>query len=72
MDIAKFETTKTEAEKFYDEIKEVKCPYFKETVKFNAKGLDHLKFKDWNKARVIEDQFKRFKLLKFAPDVLKL
>src|SRR3989344_4947815 len=68
----KFNKTKEEAEKFYYAIKEIRCPYFKEAVNFNVKGLDHLKFKEWNKARVVDDQYRRFKLIKLAPDIIKL
>jgi hypothetical protein len=47
-------------------------PHFKEKVFFNAKGLDHLKFKDREKTRLIQDQYMRFKLLYLVPDILKL
>lgn len=68
----KFEKIKEEAERFYYLIKEIRCPYFKEAIKFNVKGLGHLKFKEWNKARIIEDQYRRFKLINLAPEVIKL
>ncbi len=72
IDQVRFDKTKEEAEKFYYSIKNARCPYFKEVVNFNVKGLDHLKFKDWNKARIIDDQYRRFKLIKLAPEVIKL
>ena len=31
--------------KLYRSIGEIYCPYFKEKIIFNAKGLEHLKFK---------------------------
>lgn len=71
IDIEKFKKIKEEAEKFYKEIGEVYCPYFQETVSFNAKGLDHIKFGEWNKARPIKQQYMRLKLLKLAPQVIK-
>lgn len=40
-------------------------------MSFNAKGLDHIKFKEWNKARVVEDQYLRLKFLHLAPRVLE-
>ncbi len=68
----KFSKTKKEAEDFYKSIGKVYCPYFKEDVAFNAKGLEHLKFKGKNKVRVIADQYKRFKLLRLAPKIIKV
>ena len=67
-----FVRTKDIAERLYKEIKEVHCPYFLGKVTFNAKGLEHLKFKQKNHARIREDQFMRLKLLKYAPEILKL
>jgi hypothetical protein len=67
-----FQKTKKEAELFYQEIEEVYCPYFKEKIKFNAKGLKHLKFKGDRTARSRSDQYTRLKLLFFAPEVISL
>lgn len=67
----KFKKIKEEAEEFYKKIGEIRCPYFKEKIAFNAKGLEHLKFKDKNKARLVADQFIRLKLLKLAPYVIE-
>lgn len=67
-----FEKIKTEAEKLYKDSKEVYCPYFKEKIFFNAKGLEHLKFKRRDKARSEKDQYMIFKLLNLAPEILKL
>jgi hypothetical protein len=67
-----FEKIKQEAEKFYGLIGKCHCPYFKETIAFNAKGLRHLKFKSDRIARSSEDQYARLKLLKLAPEILKL
>ena len=33
--------------------------------------MQHLKFKAWNKTRSLNDQYMRFKLLKYAPSILK-
>jgi len=71
MDQEKFNETKEEAEEFYRSLGSVLCPYFNEKVNFNAKGLDHIKFKKWNKTRVIDDQYMRLKLIKYAPEVIK-
>jgi hypothetical protein len=35
----KFKKVKEEAESFYKQIGEIYCPYFKEKIAFNAKGL---------------------------------
>jgi len=65
-----FEKTKQEAEAFYKTVNPVFCPYLKAKVNFNAKGLDHIKMKSWNKTRLISDQYLRFKFLKLVPEVL--
>lgn len=58
------------AEKFYVSIGEISCPYFNEKVSFNAKGLDHIKFKDFSKSRTKLDQYVRLRLIKLAPQVI--
>ena len=67
-----FEGMKTKGETFYKNLVEVYCPYFQEKIHFNARGLEHLKFKKKNFARSREDQYIRFKLLHLVPEVLKL
>jgi len=62
---------KREAKKFYKTINFVICPYFKEKIIFNSKGLKHLRFKSDKKARPHKDQYPRLKLLKYAPEILK-
>ncbi len=72
VDHTKFEKTKAEAEETYKKIGEVYCPYFKELVSFNAKGLDHIKFYEFGKARPMLDQYIRLRLLSLAPKVRSL
>lgn len=72
MDDKKINFVKQEAEKFYKTIGEIFCPYLKEKIYFNAKGLEHLKFNRKNHARPLEDQYMRLRLIKLAPEVLKL
>jgi hypothetical protein len=67
-----FDRVKNEAEKLYNQIDEVHCPYLNGKVAFNAKGKEHLKFKAKHKARSQKDQLMRFKLLKYAPEVIKM
>lgn len=69
--IEKFNSVKREAEEFYNTIESVYCPYFSDKVNFNNKGWEHLIFKHWNKARVIEDQYARLRHIKLAPEVIK-
>lgn len=71
VDPKKFEQIKGDAEIFYRGIGEVICPFFKEPVSFNAKGLDHIKFKEWNKARSNVEQYIRFRLLPLAPQIIR-
>lgn len=67
-----FEEIKLIGEENYRLIGEVYCPYFKEKISFNSEGLEHLKFKNRNKKRSEQDQFMRFKLINFAPEILRL
>ncbi len=67
----KFAKIKEEAEEGYKNIDKVMCPFLNRTIHFNAKGLDHIKFKEWNKTRPIPDQYLRLKFLKLAPEIIK-
>lgn len=67
-----FNEMKSKSEVLYKELGEVHCPYFQTKIHFNAKGLEHLKFKKKNFARSREDQYIRLRLLHLAPEVLKL
>lgn len=66
-----FNSIREKAEASYKGIGSVHCPYFQEKVNFNTEGLEHIKFKAWNKARSQRDQFMRLKLIQLAPEVLK-
>ncbi|MFA6297278.1 MAG: hypothetical protein WC629_01815 [Candidatus Paceibacterota bacterium] len=67
-----FLIVKEKAEAFYSEITEVYCPYFKEKIAFNTKGIKHLKFKTDKHARKENDQYARFKLLHLAPEIVNM
>lgn len=67
-----FDKIKIVAEEQYSKFGEVHCPYLQEKVSFNAKGREHIKFKSKNKARSRKDQYMRLKLLRYAPEVVKL
>lgn len=67
----KFKKIKDEAEIFYKKIGKVHCPYLKDDVYFNSKGLEHLKFKERNKARSSQDQYVRLRLIKLAPEIIR-
>lgn len=67
----KFKEIKKDSIRFYKSLGKIKCPYFPDEISFNSKGMQHLKFKAWNKTRSIIDQYMRFKLLKYAPEVIK-
>jgi hypothetical protein len=66
-----FPEFKEKTEESYKKIGEVFCPYLKDRVSFNAKGLDHIKFKEWDKARGASDQYMRLRLIDMAPRILK-
>lgn len=66
-----FKEVKEKGEELYKSLGEVHCPFLKEKVSFGAQGLEHLKFKRREKARLEKDQYMRFKLLHLAPEILK-
>lgn len=66
-----FQRVRDEAEAFYGTIVEVYCPYLKEKIAFNVKGLKHLKFISDRQARPRKDQYSRLKLVRLAPEILK-
>ncbi len=59
------------AETLYRSIVSAYCPYLKLEIQFNAQGLEHMKFKRREKARLPQDQYMRFKLFHLAPEILK-
>jgi hypothetical protein len=66
-----FNEVKSSAEDLYKKLREIYCPFFDEKISFNAKGLDHIKLKEWNKTRTIEDQYLRLKFLYLVPEIIK-
>jgi len=71
IELAKFERVRNEAEVFYKTIGKVRCPYFKEEISFNAKGIEHIKFHGPRHARSHRDQYIRFRLISLAPRILQ-
>jgi hypothetical protein len=67
----RLEKIKEKAEDNYKQINKVFCPFLKRKVHFNTKGLDHIKFKGWNKTRLAHDQYLRLKFLHLAPAILE-
>lgn len=72
INIDDFEKIREKGESLYKEFGAVYCPYFKLKIAFNSQGLEHLKYKKRDKTRLIQDQYMRFKLLNFVPEILKL
>lgn len=71
IDPAKFERARSETETLYKTIKSIRCPYFKEEVAFNAKGIEHIKFKRIRQGRSHRDQYVRFRLISLAPRIIQ-
>ncbi len=71
IDISNFEEIKIKGEEMYKNISDTFCPYLGKTVSFNAQGIEHLKFKNRERARPPKDQYMRLKLIHLAPEVLK-
>jgi hypothetical protein len=70
IEINDFEQIKEKGEEIYKNFPDTYCPYLKQKISFNAQGIEHLKFKRRDKARLIQDQYMRFKLIRLAPEVL--
>ena len=49
----------------------VRCPYFQDSVTFNARGFEHLRRKSWNRGRDQRDQFMRLKHISRTPEILR-
>jgi hypothetical protein len=62
---------RSEAEARYSLFGEVECPFFNDTVSFNAKGIKHLKFKRDTIARSRQDQFLRLKNIHLAVRIVE-
>jgi hypothetical protein len=71
IDVEKFKKIKEEAELLYRDFGKAECPCLKRKINFNAKGIDHIKFKRWNKTRPVSDQYLRLKFLKYARLILE-
>ena len=72
IDQTKLNKIKEEGEVMYKIIGDIHCPYFKSKVSFDARGLEHLKYKRRGKSRNDQDQYMRLKLIRIAPEILKL
>lgn len=70
--LEQFERVRARGEELFRKLGTVRCPYFQREVLFNAHGLEHIKFKEHGKARSVQDQYVRFKLLHLAPEILRL
>ena len=60
------------AHELYQNLGEIRCPYFQANVHFNARGFEHLRRKSWNRGRDRRDQFMRLKHFARAPEILRL
>ena len=67
----KFNRAREDAEKHYEKIGKIWCPYFKEKVHFSTEGFQHLLFKEWNRTRIRIEQYKRLRLLPVAERVIR-
>jgi hypothetical protein len=61
-----------QAEEQYRAFGSIHCPYFRESVQFNAQGFEHLCRKSWNRGREQRDQFMRLKCVAKAPEILRM
>ena len=70
IDQEKFNKLRQQAEKDYEAIGKIKCPYLKDDIHFNSVGFQHLLFKSWNRTRSEVEQYNRLKLLPLAIEVI--
>ncbi|HWX21516.1 MAG TPA: hypothetical protein VN578_16565 [Candidatus Binatia bacterium] len=67
-----FDQVLQKAQDLYDKFGRIYCPYFRDGIHFDARGLEHLRRKTWNRGREQRDQFMRLKHLARAPEILRL
>lgn len=66
-----FLKVKAETEALYKSQSPINCPVLKSDVHFNVDGLEHMKFKEWNKERVRSDQYFRLKFFYLVPEIIR-
>ena len=67
-----FQDVCRQAEEQYRAFVSIRCPYFQDTITFNARDFEHLRRKSWNRGRDQRDQFMRLKHVSRAPEILRL
>ncbi len=65
-----FSRVREKGEEIYKNIGDIYCPYFKEKIAFNNKGIEHIKYKRRENPRSNQDQYMRYKLIDLAPKIL--
>ena len=68
--LSRYKKGKDKAEKFYQSIGSVKCPYFAAEVIFNSDGFHHLQFSA-ERERAKPEQLLKFSLLPAVPHILR-
>lgn len=68
--ISGYNKTKNDALHYYGSINKVHCPYLKEEVHFNRKGIDHLLYKSDRKRRSRKQQLIRLRLISKAVKII--
>ena len=68
--IEKFDLVRVQAERFYQSLSPVWCPYLGDAVHFNAEGFEHLLFKSWNRNRSKKEQYTRLRLFSCVPEII--
>lgn len=66
-----FELRERAAEE-YRQIGRIYCPYFQEEVHFTSEGFNHIRYRKARNERHIQVQEMRYKLLHFAPELVRL
>jgi hypothetical protein len=72
IDISNYEKIRQDAEKYYANLDETKCPALGLTVSFSSHGFNHLIYRKDRTERDRVSQIMRFKLLTKAYELIKL
>lgn len=71
-DLSNYEKLREDTQKFYNTVRKIYSPVFKQEVYFTAEGFNHIIFNNARSERERHSQILRFKLLPLAIKLLKI
>jgi len=60
-----------QAKEIYNKIGVIHCPYFIEQISFTSEGFNHIRYKKARSERHPKVQEIRYRLIKFAPEIIR-